>query len=114
MRAVVWKDHSNHQGGAMAVTSKDLRPRHTLGRKDVGSPIREQQLPRVGFPRLTGSLGATLLTALLVVLVFGILSGWAQTKIDDLRYGQPRTYKLSAMVGHESGSGLPTQFVAMN
>jgi hypothetical protein len=42
------------------------------------------------------------------------VGGWAQTRLDDWRYGRPRTYKLSALVGHENGNGLPTQFVAMN
>ncbi|HEY1017095.1 MAG TPA: hypothetical protein VGE07_30555, partial [Herpetosiphonaceae bacterium] len=41
-------------------------------------------------------------------------SGWVGTKLDDLRYGRPRTTHLSGAVGHEQGGGPTTEFVAMN
>ena len=42
------------------------------------------------------------------------LAAWGQTRVDDLRYGRPRTMHLAGHVGHNEASGTPTQFVAMN
>lgn len=58
---------------------------------------------------------ATLLLALVAIYaVMGNVFGLVQTKIDDIRYGTPRTFQLDAVVGHENGSGLPTHLIAMN
>ena len=37
-----------------------------------------------------------------------------QTKLDDIKYGRPRTSQLSASVGHGETNGALTHFVAMN
>lgn len=54
--------------------------------------------------------------ALAVILYFGITSlmAWTQVKMDDLKYGRPRTSQLSANVGHGEANGALTHFVAMN
>jgi hypothetical protein len=54
--------------------------------------------------------------ALAVLLYFGITSlyDWTQVKMDDLKYGRPRTSQLSASVGHNEANGALTHFVAMN
>jgi hypothetical protein len=48
------------------------------------------------------------------VLVANSLISWGRIKIDDLRYGRPRTMHLTGQVGHNDTYGTPTQFVAMN
>jgi hypothetical protein len=54
--------------------------------------------------------------ALAVLLYFGITSlfAWTQTRLDDIKYGRPRTSQLSAAVGHNEANGALTHFVAMN
>ena len=54
--------------------------------------------------------------ALAVLLYFGITSlmAWTQVKMDDLKYGRPRTSQLTANVGHGEANGALTHFVAMN
>lgn len=57
------------------------------------------------------------LCAVAVVVAFQVLSGalfWAQVKIDDLRYGFPRSYQTDGYVGFGESNGLPTHFIAMN
>ena len=39
---------------------------------------------------------------------------WLRVRLDDLRFGRPRTTQLSAFVGHNEGSGMPTQLLAVN
>ena len=59
---------------------------------------------------------AAIVGALAVLLYFGITSlfAWTQTKLDDFKYGRPRTSQLSASVGHNEANGALTHFVAMN
>ena len=59
---------------------------------------------------------AAIVGALAVLLYFGITSlfAWTQTKLDDIKYGRPRTSQLSAPVGHNETNGALTHFVAMN
>lgn len=87
----------------MAVTSRDLR---------------NDRRPLIGIP--TGNLGplAYLITGVLALMAIYILLStvisWGQVKLDDMRYGRPRTFHLTANVGHGEESGAPTQFIAMN
>ena len=95
----------------MAVTSRDL---HAAGR------LRPQVLRPAPVSRTYPASGRTpyVLTLVLcmvaIVLVANSLVTWGQIKLDDLRYGRPRTSHLSAIVGHDDAGGNPTQFVAMN
>ena len=61
---------------------------------------------------------AYVITALLALLaiygVMGNLMTWATTRLDDLRYGNPRTFQLDAAVGHSDGPDTPTHLIAMN
>jgi hypothetical protein len=54
-----------------------------------------------------------LLAVIAIYVLVGALVGWAQVRLDDLRYGWPRTTQMDAVVGHES-NGQPTHFMAMN
>ncbi len=95
----------------MAVTSRDL---HAAGR------LRPQALRSAPVARTypATSRAPYLLTLALcmvaIVLVANSLVAWGQVKLDDLRYGRPRTSHLSGVVGHDDSGGTPTQFVAMN
>lgn len=88
----------------MAVTSKNLYPSR--------APSRSVSVPQGLLPI---SYGITALLAMLAIyaLVSAIV-GWGSVRLDDLRYGRPRTAQLSAVVGHEGGTGQPTHFIAMN
>ncbi len=59
---------------------------------------------------------AMLVGALAIILYFGITSlmAWTQIKMDDFKYGRPRTSQLDAFVGHGEANGTPSHFVAMN
>lgn len=95
----------------MAVTSRDLHNTGTL-RRQVSHPIPVARSYR------TAARTPYLLTLLLCLVAIALLANsvitWTQTKIDDLRYGRPRTMQLSGFVGHNESAGVPTQFVAMN
>lgn len=95
----------------MAVTSRNL---HNTG------PLYHQgmyEVPVVRQPR-TATRMPYLLTIALCLLTLALVSNsliaWGQIKLDDIRYGQPRTTHLSAFVGHNDGEGLATQFIAVN
>ncbi|NWF80638.1 MAG: hypothetical protein HXY37_11400 [Chloroflexi bacterium] len=73
---------------------------------------------RLGWPASFGPL-AYLVTAVLAVLasyvLVNALIGWAQVRLDDLRYGRPRTSHVAGYVGHPAeGPGRPTRLVGMN
>ncbi len=86
----------------MAVTSRDLR---------------NERRPLVQVP--SGNLGALayIVTGLLALLALYVLLSsvvsWGQVTFDDIRYGRPRTFHLTADVGHGT-SGAPSHFIAMN
>jgi hypothetical protein len=117
----------------MAVTSRDLR--NGPSQRSTGQHrALTGQLQVVGNQRrATGSLSTTsvapavtprashtsfLLTALVALVALALLANsvlsWAHIKLDDLRYGRPRTTTLNGFVGHDEAGGTPTQFVAMN
>ncbi len=88
----------------MAVTSKEIHETRTA-----------RQLP---MPRSVGPV-AYLITGILAVLAIYVLVGaaigWAQVRIDDVRYGRPRTTQVSGLVGHGAESAAqPTRFIGMN
>jgi hypothetical protein len=73
-------------------------------------PVRQKYVPlRSPFTLLAYALA---LLALLV-LVQNALQ-WAQRRLDDWRYGFPRTTSLDAFVGHGEEQGLPSHLRAVN
>jgi hypothetical protein len=88
----------------MAVTSKE---------------IHESRSARsLLFPRSVGPL-AYLITAILAMLAIYVLVGaavgWVQVRIDDVRYGRPRTTHIAGLVGHGSETaGQLTRFIGLN
>jgi hypothetical protein len=87
----------------MAVTSRDLR---------------NERRPAISIPR--GNVGsiAYIVTGILALLAaYVMLSsaiGWGRVLIDDMRYGRPRTFHLSANVGRPEEASAQTHLIAMN
>ncbi len=95
----------------MAVTSRDL---HTTGplRRQVAQPIT---MTRSYHTLSRAPYGLTVILCIAaIVLVANSVITWGQVKLDDFRYGRPRTMQLSGFVGHNETAGVPTQFIAMN
>lgn len=101
----------------MAITSRDMRstaiarrvPRPAI----VTAPRRQARTPSIPSASL---LAYPVVLVLMLVLANAMLSpviAWGKIKIDDMRYGRPRTVQMSEFVGHEE-QGIPSHFVAMN
>lgn len=59
--------------------------------------------------------GATALLALTALyMVFSLMVGQGRVMLDNVRYGTPRTFHLSADVGHGEAPGMMSHFIAMN
>lgn len=99
----------------MAVTSRNLKS--TVARR-VPRTL-SAGLPRVTSPphRWPNTLVYGIALSLAIVLINLILApvlNWGRIKLDDMRYGRPRTVQATAFVGHDESQGLPSHFVAMN
>lgn len=88
----------------MAVTSKELRSKPSSGR--IWLP---------GWQSLTGAfwLITVILAIVATYLIVDRLVTWGHIRLDDLRYGRPRTTHLEGFVGHDPG-GRPSHFIALN
>ncbi len=89
----------------MAVTSKELRSKSSLGRV---------QLPSKHSITTTFWLITVILAIVATYLIVDWLVSWGQVRLDDLHYGRPRTTHLGGLVGHEEISGRPSHFIALN
>ncbi len=83
----------------MAVTSTTIKTRPPIWRR----------------ASLTSLLAAsTYILALIALVVLAQhVATWAQARLDDLRYGNPRTVHLSGPVGGDSAAA-PTHFIGLN
>lgn len=88
----------------MAVTSKEF---------NSTSAARTIVLPRtMGF---MAYLITFVLAALAIYVLVGAVVGWLQVRIDDVRYGRPRTTHLQGYVGHgNEAANQPTHFIGLN
>lgn len=62
-------------------------------------------------------ISSAVLAALAVLVAYQLMTGlvfWAQLRIDDLRYGFPRSYQTDGYVGFGETNGQPTHFIALN
>lgn len=88
----------------MAVTSKEIDGKGT-GRA-------------AAFPRSAGPVVYTVtfvLAALAMYVLVGAIVDWGRVRVDDIRYGRPRTTHLEGYVGHAGEVELrPTRFVGLN
>lgn len=87
----------------MAVHSRDLR--------------NERRLPITVSLKGAGNI-AYLVTGILALLALYVLLNSAfnvgRVFVDDMKYGRPRTFHLTANVGRAEEAGAPTHLVAMN
>ncbi|MGI8588910.1 MAG: hypothetical protein ACR2M0_14690 [Chloroflexia bacterium] len=127
---------TNRQAAASRMDAPNVSPledpsrrwRDLTGRLDDG-PIAGEVIYRPArthaAARLAGSstvrlklvmlVGASVASVLALYLALSALFGFAQTKLDDMQYGRPRTTHLDAYVGHAGEqAGQPTHFIAMN
>lgn len=92
----------------MAVTRRDLN-RHRW----TNAIVMPATLPR--FYRM--QQGANMIAGVLFLIAISMLLTFTwtigKTRLDDLRYGMPRTYHMTANVGHGS-SGQPSHLIALN
>ncbi len=95
----------------MAVTSRDLHSSTTLRRQVIQPTPVARAYPRFNRTPYWITLG---IAALFLLAAGNSALVWGQTKLDDLRYGRPRTMHLAGWVGHNETGGNMTQFVAMN
>jgi hypothetical protein len=121
----------------MAVTSQELRRSHsqrstgqhravtgqhravTGQLRPVTGPLRHPAyVAPVAQPQQRASRTPYVVTALLALFALALMANslatWGNTKLNDMRYGRPRTTSLNGFVGHNEAGGVPTQFVAMN
>ena len=94
----------------MAVSSRDLRS--TV--RSSGNSAR----PLVVAPPVSLNTFIYLITGLLGLLAIYAIMGhvvtWGRERIDDVRYGTPRTFHMDAVVGLGDSESSPSHFIAMN
>jgi len=80
------------------------------------STVEEDSSSREGL-NIRGLLLRAVLILSAIVAAAALLAPileWSQVRMDDLKYGRPRTDKLAVFVGHDDAEGIPTQLIAMN
>lgn len=93
------------------VRSQEIRSSTTRRSSSTARPLT--LAPSIA-PRSFAYLMTAILALIAIYAVMGHVLTWGRSMVDDVRYGTPRTYHLSAVVGHNDGSGTPTHLVAMN
>lgn len=88
----------------MAVVSRPMKSRRAALPSTVWSALSSIWATALTYILLL-ALGALLLTAALT---------WGQRRLDDLRYGFPRTTQIDGLVGHNETGGTPTHLFAVN
>ena len=85
----------------MAVRSREL---HSSIRSSTRSASTLLTGSRRNLQRIVSIL--TLVLALLALYAaMGHVITWSRARIDDIRYGTPRTVQVDAVVGHNDGAG---------
>src|SRR5207244_4511355 len=60
-------------------------------------------------------LGVGMIGALALWMLASTVLAWGVARLDDVRYGNPRTFQTDAAVGHNGDGSLhPSHFVAIN
>lgn len=84
----------------------------------VSRPLKTERAPswRQRVFRFTPLV--TVVTYVLAILAIAVLVQhaivWGQRRIDDLRYGFPRSVQISDFIGNSKEQGTPTQIIALN
>lgn len=95
----------------MAVRSQEMRNATTR----VGSinPRPMTVTPSISLHSVA-YIVTTVLALIAIYAVMGNVTTWGRQQIDTLRYGNPRTFQLSAAIGHEDSANNPTHLMALN
>ncbi|HLH61143.1 MAG TPA: hypothetical protein VKV20_05615 [Ktedonobacteraceae bacterium] len=59
-------------------------------------------------------LGVGMIAMLALWTLLTSVIGWANTTMDDIRYGRPRTFQIDAVVGHNDSPANPSHYIAIN
>ena len=94
----------------MAVRSREMHSNIRNSTHSVGSFVMGS---RRSLHRIV-SIITIVLALLALYAVMGHIVTWSRARIDDMRYGTPRTMQADAVVGHNDGAGIPSHFIAMN
>lgn len=65
----------------------------------------------------TGAVLSLFLVGLALYVLYMLVAtlvSWGGVKLDDIRYGYPRTYQTDAFIGYDEQTGVPTHFIAIN
>lgn len=89
----------------MAIVQRELRYPTLVHRRT------HRRFDRVG---AVGTLTLVLVAFWLCYSIIGLASSWIAVKVDDVRYGYPRTYQTDGYVGFREAGGLPTHFTVIN
>jgi hypothetical protein len=87
----------------MAVQSRDLRNER---RAPMSLPVKN-----------VGGIAYIVTGILALLAIYVLLSsviGWGRVLVDDMKYGRPRTFHLTANVGRPEEANAPTHLIAMN
>lgn len=97
------------EGTSMAIMRREL-PSGVV-------PMRNPEPERHHGGFWSHTLVSAAIAAVAVVVAYQVLAGalfWARVKVDDFRYGYPRSYQIDGYVGYDESNGQPTHFIALN
>lgn len=95
----------------MAVKSQEMRNNQV--RPNTGGARPSVTIPAISLHTVVYII-TTLLALLAIYAIIGHVVTWGREQIDDMRYGNPRTFQADEVVGHGDGAGTPSHFIAMN
>lgn len=59
-------------------------------------------------------IGVAMVVMVILWLVGSAALSWGKQRLDDIQYGNPRTYQTDMVVGHSDSTKNPSHFIAMN
>ncbi|HTI15844.1 MAG TPA: hypothetical protein VL461_14970 [Dictyobacter sp.] len=83
-----------------------------IGSKGMRTRIARQKTHIFAHPFFYLALGMIIMLPFWIF--FSSLLGWVHTFHNDIVYGRPRTYQTDAWVGHNTQTGKPSHFLALN
>jgi hypothetical protein len=66
------------------------------------------------WPRVVTTIALVAIAAFVAYQLAATVTLWAQIKVDDLRYGYPRSVQLEGYLGFRETSGRPSHLIAIN
>lgn len=108
-RAIDWADEID-RWRVPADTASEVNEGEAVWSSPTDAPLAGPGWP-VG---LIARLAAGIVVGLILIFVGVQLVDLLRVKLDDWRYGRPRTSQLTAFVGHGEADGAPTHLIALN